>query len=657
MLKAVFQSLKAKLVIAIGAIFTLTISALMIVSYQSQKMSLLKSSQDALQKDYHSVVEKIGQTTAKAYALAELVANMPEVQAALAARDREALQALTLPFYQASRERIHIKQFQFHLPPATSFLRLHKLKKFGDDLSSARPTIVKTNQTQNPVLGLDRGPYGIGIRGLAPIFHNGNHVGSVEFGVSLNDALLKPLKDDYGINAAVLLENNQKLSVLASTAGSMDVAPSCNSMLKNVLDTSNLSRCVTEENGRHFMILGGPMLDYAGKTEGVIMVKMDTTEQLQSIHRLTWIYLAVGTLIIALTVGFCYWFIGNYLIRRVKHIKMVLAQASKGDLTHRIRIKASDEMGLLGRDINTFLDNVSAIVKNMQNRSDALNTLSESLNGVAQNMLIKMQDANGNAVAINTETRSMSDNLNSTAAAVEETSTNVDLIAQSAEELASTIRDILKNTEHANTISREAVDRSEAASSLIQALGTAANEIGNVTETIEEISEQTNLLALNATIEAARAGEAGKGFAVVANEIKELAKQTAIATGDIRQKIDAIRSSTENAVEGIGSIAGIIKNVSDNVTSITGAVEKQARTTDEISHSVSQASQGVREVTENISKNSVAASTIADNMSLLSQATSEIETESQEVTDSAEKSITMAQSMRGAVEYYRISEP
>ncbi len=72
---------------------------------------------------------------------------------------------------------------------------------------------------------------------------------------------------------------------------------------------------------------------------------------------------------------------------------------------------------------------------------------------------------------------------------------------------------------------------------MMKDLGRAAQEIGQVTETITSISAQTNLLALNATIEAARAGAAGKGFAVVANEIKELAQQTAAATEDIKRKI------------------------------------------------------------------------------------------------------------------------
>jgi methyl-accepting chemotaxis protein len=171
----------------------------------------------------------------------------------------------------------------------------------------------------------------------------------------------------------------------------------------------------------------------------------------------------------------------------------------------------------------------------------------------------------------------------------------------------------------------------------VDELGSAANEIGKVVETITEISEQVNLLALNATIEAARAGEAGRGFAVVANEIKDLAKQTAEATLEIKGKIGAIQGSTAETVTEIDQISKIINDVNEIVTIIATAVEEQSVTTKEIAGNVAQASQGIQEVNENVAQSSSVSAEIASDISGVNQSAGEISSSSAQVNLSAEE--------------------
>jgi methyl-accepting chemotaxis protein len=196
---------------------------------------------------------------------------------------------------------------------------------------------------------------------------------------------------------------------------------------------------------------------------------------------------------------------------------------------------------------------------------------------------------------------------NTASAASEEVNAGIQTVATNMEEMTASIKEITKNTNESSSKSNQAMQMSQDANQIIQALGDSSLDIGNVIKVITSIAQQTNLLALNATIEAARAGEAGKGFAVVANEVKELAKQTATATEDISRKIEAIQNDSQSAVTSIGSVSEAISQLNGIAGNIASAMEEQAATTNEVARVVTESSTGVQQISENIQQVSMAA--------------------------------------------------
>ncbi|HLZ04816.1 MAG TPA: HAMP domain-containing methyl-accepting chemotaxis protein [Bradyrhizobium sp.] len=186
------------------------------------------------------------------------------------------------------------------------------------------------------------------------------------------------------------------------------------------------------------------------------------------------------------------------------------------------------------------------------------------------------------------------------AGASEVASTNIQSVASATEELSVSVDAIGKQMRESNRIAEDAVKQAQQTDARIGKLSRAAQEIGDVVKLITAIAEQTNLLALNATIEAARAGDAGRGFAVVASEVKSLASQTAKATEDISNHIAGMQDATAESVAAIKEIGATIGQISTIATSITSAVEQQGAATQEIARSVQSVAQGTREAASNI---------------------------------------------------------
>ncbi len=271
-----------------------------------------------------------------------------------------------------------------------------------------------------------------------------------------------------------------------------------------------------------------------------------------------------------------------------------------------------------------------------ENEKDSIGQLFLGFNMVVNNLRDMFSEINEAVHATASSANEISSSSEEMAAGAQEQSRQTTEIAGAVEEMSKTIIENAKNTNFAADKSREASDNAKKGTAKIEvtkkgmerivkstddtgkiigALAGKAEQIGEISQVIDDIADQTNLLALNAAIEAARAGEQGRGFAVVADEVRKLAERTTKATKEIAETIVSIQEGTKQADESmemaeeavhegmklteevaaaLGEVLRVNQNVTDIVVQLAAATEEQSAASEEISKNI----EGISAITQ-----------------------------------------------------------
>jgi len=296
----------------------------------------------------------------------------------------------------------------------------------------------------------------------------------------------------------------------------------------------------------------------------------------------------------------------------IAEISDVLDQMGGGNYRVDLQQEYVGEFKQIKESFLVIIESMKETLNTLRVASEEINLGSEQLASAAQDLAEGSSDQAVQVAGLVEAMKSMAGNMEQNAAAATE---SVGIATQ------------------AGVTMQRGNEKLEELKEAIGEISQCAEQIHTIITTIEGISEQTNLLSLNASIEAARAGEAGRGFAVVAEQVKNLAEESARASG----RTTVLIETTIQAVEkGIAIADETAANMGEVMQGAMEATQKMGQIAEMLNNEVSN----IHEINNTIQR----VSEVVDSNSATSQETAAV----------SEEQKAQVETMASLVDYFKI---
>ena len=312
--------------------------------------------------------------------------------------------------------------------------------------------------------------------------------------------------------------------------------------------------------------------------------------------------IAILSVVLIAFMGATGFWVASAIVRSAQELNSRVKQMSSGagDLTARVHVEGTDDMGQLASGFNAVIAKIQTIVGKVRESSLQLLSVASEIAATARGQEQTVHDLSASTTQVAASVREIS----ATSQDLSGTMVEVNASATHAAELATRGRD---NTLKMAAEMKQLIESTASVSSKLGSIREKADRINTVITTITKVADQTNLLSINAAIEAEKAGEYGRGFLVVAREIRRLADQTAVATLDIETMVRQMQDAVSAGVMQMDKFAAEVRSGVGQVTNIN-------QMTYEIIGEVHGLSERFQLVTEGMRNQAIGAQQINDAM-------------------------------------------
>lgn len=522
--------------------------------------------QDFISRDAAATINLIHHNLQKtintAISTATIYASYPGVTEAY--REKDTLKARNL-LKKALAGKLEVR-LHFHRPPAISFWRSWEKgnKEGGDNLAGFRQSVIEIMSTHKEVRGIEVGRGGFEIRGIVPVFDGDQFVGSVENLRSFNSVFENLLIDSLdnvlvfsGTDVASLAWNLQDQKAVGDFKKVFALRKEKDSIPLSVLH--NGWKGLNTEIIGNKAITGFPVLDFSGKTIGVICYLKDISGQKRMEY--TYSFLILGILILVLVVVFLTirWISRRVVTEPISSIHSLITRLSAGDLSVEFEfIKGNDEIGKMASELNSMVQRLSSFIRDVHQAADLLTEAGISLTKVSETMAESAQSQR----------------------------TSLTELISSTDLMVSTMRKNMTDAAQAMEIAHEANSKIQEGAAVVVQTVAAMEQIAEKAYLINDIAYHTNILSLNTSVEAARAGALGKGFAVLAGEVRKLSEQSKASAKEIEELIGNGSKLSEAAGIKLAEVIPSISMTAGMVYSISQSSEQQVQSAEEMTEAI-----------------------------------------------------------------------